>query len=153
MTDVQKHNKELIERYPFVAFKEYDFDTDSYHIAADEDYTSTWLDCMPRGWKKAFGEDLCRELKEALDEFQFTDKYVISQVKEKYGGLRWYDNGIPKGCRAWDVIGKYERISERTCCNCGKPATKISRGWICPWCDDCIVPGALYDDDIEETNG
>ena len=132
-----QHNKELVEKYPFLAFKEYDFDTDSYYIPDDYDYESTWLDGLPDGWVKAFGEDLCRELKEALDEYNYTDKYIIVQTKEKFGQARIYDNGIPEGCRAWDVIRKYERLSEVTCCKCGKPATKISTGWICPWCDDC----------------
>lgn len=135
--DIEK-NKELIEKYPFLAIKSYDFDNDVYYVPEDYDYSYTWLDDMPEGWKKAFGEDLCAELKEALDEYDYTDKYIVVEVKEKYGGLRWYDGGIPEGCKAWDVIRKYERLSETTCCHCGKPATKISTGWICPWCDDCV---------------
>ena len=49
--------------------------------------------------------------------------------------LRWYDFGNTEhGC---DIIHKYERISERTCVRCGKPATRITTGWICPYCDEC----------------
>lgn len=132
-------NKELVSKYPFLAFKEYNFDTDSYYIPDDYDYESTWLDSMPDGWRNAFGEQLCQELKEALDEFDYADKYIIVQIKEKFGGLRIYDNGIPRGCKVHDIISKYEDISEKTCIGCGKPATKISLGWICPWCDDCAV--------------
>lgn len=128
-------NKELIKKYPFIAIKEYDFDNDIYYI--DENSEFTWLDCMPDGWRIAFGEQLCEELKEALDEYDYTDKYVIIQVKEKFGELRIYDNGIPKGCRAWDVISKYTEMSRLTCHVCGKPATKISLGYILPWCDIC----------------
>ena len=36
------------------------------------------------------------------------------------------------------IIPKYEELSYHTCINCGKPATKRSTGWICPYCDDCI---------------
>ena len=35
-------------------------------------------------------------------------------------------------------IAKYEDLSYKTCISCGKPATKISKGWISPYCDDCI---------------
>lgn len=147
MSEHTEYNKKLAERYPFIVMKEYDPQTETFRIADDEDYSWTWLDCIPKGWKTAFGEKLCQELKEALDEFNYTDRYIVSQVKEKYGFLHWYDNGIPKGCRAWDVIKKYENISYHTCCKCGKPATKISRGWICPYCDDCATePEGAYDD-------
>lgn len=134
-------NKELVDKYPFLAFKKYnfDYDTDSYYIPYDYDYESTWLDAIPDGWRIAFGEQLCQELKDALDEYDYTDEYTILQIKEKYGCLRIYDNGIPIGCRVHDIIRKYERISEKTCIGCGKPATKISLGWICPWCDDCAA--------------
>ena len=38
----------------------------------------------------------------------------------------------------FEIIEKYENLSYHTCINCGKPATKISTGWICPYCDNCI---------------
>ena len=150
--EIIQKNKELIEKYPFLAIKKYDFDNDIYYIPDDYDYSATWLDGLPEGWITAFGEDLCRELKDALDEYNYTDKYIIIETKEKYGSMRIYDNGIPKGCRAWDVIEKYSKISEHTCFKCGEPATKISLGWICPWCDECAkkVGGRFADIDDEE---
>ena len=137
MTEREEHNKKLIEKYPFLAYKEYDFDNDVYYVPENYDYNFTWFDEIPDGWAKAFGEQLCEELKKALDECNYTDKYNIVQIKEKFGELRIYDGGIPKGCRAWDVIEHFSYLSSRTCISCGKPATKISLGWICPWCDDC----------------
>jgi len=132
-----KQNKELIAKYPFLALKSYDFDNDIYYIPDDYDYMVTWLDFMPEGWYKAFGLQLCEELKEALDEYNYADKYIIDEVKEKYGELRIYDTGIPQGCRVWDVIKKYTDLSRRTCITCGAPATKMSLGWISPYCDKC----------------
>ena len=52
--------------------------------------------------------------------------------------LHWYDSGTPKDSKIYDIIHKYEQISAKTCGVCGKPATKISKGWIYPYCDDCI---------------
>lgn len=133
----REKNRMLVEKYPFLAFKEYDFDNDCYYIPDDYDYSCTWLDGLPKGWVEAFGEQMCEEMKKALEEYDYVDKYIITDTKEKYGQLRIYDNGRPRGCRVWDVIQKYTDLSEHTCCSCGKPATKISLGWICPWCDEC----------------
>ena len=90
----------------------------------------TVLDDMPKGWKKAFGIQLAEDIKQELKQKNIKN-YNVQQVKEKYGGLRWYDN-----CRL-DCISKYERLSEITCGICGRPATKISTGWIYPYCDKC----------------
>ena len=98
----------------------------------------TELDAMDSGWRKAFGIQMCKEIKAELKKHKFLYKYRIVQIKEKFGGLRWYDAGIPKDSKIWDIIDKYTQISYKTCVVCGKPATKISKGWICPYCDDCI---------------
>jgi len=81
---------------------------------------------------------MCKEIKKELKKYNFLYKYRITQIKEKFGELRWSDSGIPKDSKVWGIIGKYSEISRKTCINCGKPATKISTGWISPYCDDCI---------------
>ena len=35
----------------------------------------------------------------------------------------------------YEIIKKYENLSRNTCISCGEPATKISDGWISPFCD------------------
>ena len=59
------------------------------------------------------------------------------QIKEKYGSLRWYDSGGNIEIMR-EIIPKYEEESLHTCICCGKLATKISKGWISPYCDKCI---------------
>ena len=73
-----------------------------------------------------------KELRQELIENNFLDKYYIFQIKEKFGGLRWYDNFDSQ------ALSKYEKLSFRTCISCGKPATRISMSWINPWCDNCV---------------
>lgn len=97
--------------------------------------TYTELDSMEIGWRRAFGIQMCKEIKVALKKNHYLYKYRITDIKEKFGGLRWYDAGAPK--EVYDIITKYEQISYRTCIMCGKPATYISRGWISPYCSDC----------------
>lgn len=98
----------------------------------------TELDAMEPGWRKAFGIQMCKELKQELKKHKFLYKYRIFQIKEKWGYLHWYDSGTPKDSKIYDIIHKYEQISAKTCGVCGKPATKISKGWIYPYCDNCI---------------
>ena len=98
-------------------------------------YEITWLDCLPKGWKKAFGKQICDELKDAIESNHLSN-YKVLQVKEKYGTLRWYDEGGNKN--TCNIIDKYEKISEKVCQLCGKPATHMSKGWIGYYCEDCI---------------
>ena len=88
-------NTELVERYPFLALR------NAWTADIIEDYDperdGTYLDEMPRGWKIAFGEQMCEELRNELLRWDYLDDYRILQVKEKYGTLHWYDNGIPSG--------------------------------------------------------
>ena len=106
----------------------------------DFDYSWTELDAMPDGWRKAFGEQMCFEIKSVLEETKDEEfEYRILQIKEKWGYLHWYDIGAPEDIynKLNTVIKKYEELSKRICVKCGAPATKISTGWISPWCDKC----------------
>ena len=55
------------------------------------DYEFTELDDMPDGWRIAFGEQMCAEIKQALLEEggeKLLNEYRILQIKEKYGLLK-----------------------------------------------------------------
>ena len=97
----------------------------------------TELDAMPSGWRKSFGIDMCKEIKRELKKHKgLLKNYRITQIKEKFGGLRWYDNGAPE--KIWrEIIPKYEAKSYKTCIECGKPAEYISVGWVSPYCGNC----------------
>ena len=101
----KEENKALIERFPFLM--PHNRFTDK--IPEDFDYHYTELDAMPDGWRIAFGEQMCQEIKDALIEIDYLEKYRITQIKEKYGMLRWYDFGASR--KIYDIISKYEGIS------------------------------------------
>lgn len=131
---IQKQNKKLIERYPFLLPRNRWTDK----VVKNYNYTYTELDAMPRGWKKAFGVILCEELRESLLENGFLEKYRITQIKEKYGGLRWYSNGCDEKMK--DIINKYEYLSEHICIECGKfDVSMFDDGWVSPYCDNCFI--------------
>lgn len=128
------NNKELVAKYPFMKYRS------MYTGKLSEDDRYTWFDEIPEGWRKAFGFEMVEELYQILKKANYVDKYEIAQIKEKFGALRWYSNGVPEEIRSEyrDWIMKYEYLSKRVCIICGAPATKISTGWISPFCDDCV---------------
>jgi len=128
----QKENKQLCEQYPFLLPRNIWTD----EIPKDFDYSYTELDAMPDGWRKAFGLQMCKELKQELIKINKMDEFRIVQIKEKFGELRFYTNWTTNEIEA--IINKYTELSRKTCINCGKPATVITTGWISPFCNDCI---------------
>ena len=109
------------------------------------DYPLQWIHCLTShtelddldsGWRKNFGIKICKDIRRQLIKEGRLFSYRITQIKEKYGELRWYDNGSSDEIQK--IIAKYEDISRRTCIICGKPATKISSGYVCPFCDEHI---------------
>lgn len=148
MIRTKEQNKSLCERFPFLipsnrwsGMRITEADGGGYwpgdpEAVPEYDYEFTELDDMPDGWRDAFGEQLCEELLEELKANDALDTYRITQIKEKFGMLRWYDSGNTK--HGYEIIGKYARLSMRTCILCGKPATRITLGWVSPYCDDCL---------------
>jgi len=128
-TKEQAKNFELIRQYPFLLPKNR-WDK-GYSLDTNFEYTElTW---MPEGWRKAFGNYMLKELKDALGDYIY--EYMVTDIKEKYGTLRWYDFGAPE--EAHKVISKFERLSANTCIVCGKNATHVTEGYILPLCDTC----------------
>ena len=137
-------NKELTARYPFLLPRNVFTD----EISEDYDYSWTRLDEVEEGWKELFLQ-MCKEIRDALIEANYLDKFRFSQIKEKWGALRIYHFGAPQ--KVIDIIRKYEKLSARTCVQCGKPAVKTTVGYILPYCTYCADKMARYEDlvDIE----
>jgi hypothetical protein len=93
-----------------------------------------WYRCIPIGWRKSFGIQLCKEIKQALKRYP-NNEFIITDIKEKYGSLNIYEYGSPD--EVHDIINKYEYISAHTCIECGRIATRRSKGYILPYCNDC----------------
>lgn len=144
---IKMENKRLCKRYPFLIPRNSWADQITWKYPKSkwhnyyEKYAYTELDAMPEGWRRAFGKQMCEEIREVLIKGKYLYDYRVVEVKEKFGGLRWYDNGAPSSIykELQDIICKYEMLSYRTCIRCGCPATKISRGWVSPFCDKCAA--------------
>lgn len=135
LEEIKQKNKELLEKYPWL----YPVSEYTGKPLENYDYSFTWMDDIPLGWNIAFGKQMVEELGALLEKYNYQGEYSICQIKEKFGGLRWYDNGFPtEGYEEYkEWLDKYEELSYKTCIDCGKPAKYFTRGWITPICEDC----------------
>ena len=80
------------------------------------------------GW-----EPLLRRLSEKLEKLDV----VASQVKEKFGTLRFYILGGTD--EAYEAITAAEEESASICEMCGEPGVLRSAGWWTTMCDTCYA--------------
>ena len=82
---------------------------------------------------------LCEDLEKLLGEH--LDSYRLVQIKEKFGTLRWYDNGnYPDHLYSaiQDRVYDAELESSRVCELCGKPGRlNTDRAWWQTLCEEC----------------
>ena len=91
---------------------------------------------MPFGFECGNGWfNLIYELSDKISKLDPNCKAV--QVKEKFGGLRFYTGATTK--EVYDLISEYESKSYKTCEDCGdtKTAKRRSTGWIYTLCNKC----------------
>lgn len=133
-------NKKLVKEYPFLLPRNVWTDK----VPKDYNYEYTIYDSIPKGWRKAFGKELLKELRESLVNNGCLDSFRFTQIKEKYGRLCLYNFGAPE--ETHNIINKYEFISEYICIRCGRPDTPIINnfGWYEPVCKCC------YDKQLKE---
>lgn len=126
-----EENKKIIEKYPFLAFHNYD---------GSIDYEGTWYDSMPRGWRIAFGDLMMDDIKACLEKDNYVDKFHIEDIKEKYGELRFYYSGVPESIfdELNNIIETYSTLSQNICIECGEiDVPEFKSGWIEPLCLKC----------------
>ena len=126
----------LVERWPTW------FNTrgDIRHTAMPRGFTNDdgWFDIL---WR------LCEDLEPLVAELEAAGgpKFEVLQVKEKFGGLRFYVN-----CRRNEAIRRRIGIaiqeSFHTCEVCGQPGTLREARWIKTLCDEHDANGQEVDD-------
>jgi rubrerythrin len=98
-----------------------------------------WLEQLPIGWRIAFGNQLADDVIALTKKYNFENEYEVLQIKEKFGGLRWYAGHVPQEMYAEhsDLIKKYEEMSYYICVICGRPAKAPQTMFDQPICDEC----------------
>jgi len=95
--------------------------------------------CVSEGWWPII-ETLCSNIQSHTDWWNknrenrpIVEQVVVAQIKEKFGGLRFYYEGGD------DQISGMVRMAEawanNTCENCGAPGKRREGGWIKTLCD------------------
>jgi hypothetical protein len=101
------------------------------------------------GGQKIITQEMIDEAKAKLDE-EAAKVPVASQIKEKFGGLRFYVNGATD--KHWNYIHFAESISYTICEDCGAPGKRYTDGWHKVLCDvHAEMEGRVeeYEDDLE----
>jgi hypothetical protein len=92
--------------------------------------------CM--GWGMSCGDGwfkLLDELSANLEPLNI----VAAQVKEKFGGLRFYIEGCDESVydKVYALIDEAEHQSYKICETCGKDGELRQGGWMVTACDEC----------------
>lgn len=93
-----------------------------YEIDLDRRYGNN----IPRGWIPMLEQIFVKLIEAGWDR-------KVLQIKEKFGGLRFYFNQNVDGLE--EIVTKYDN-SEKICYFCGEPSTKVIDGWISYRCDE-----------------
>lgn len=86
-----------------------------------------------KGWEKLY-----KPIIEYIEKYNEThdEKIEIRQIKEKFGGLRFYARPYTDELRK--MIGEAEAESYTVCEECGKKCKQINKGgWIYTLCEEC----------------
>ena len=94
----------------------------------DQELGMDWvLSCVGPGWK-----DILVRLINDLEQLGWNGQ--LCQVKEKFGGLRFYINAASDA--VWKRIAQAEEESYETCETCGQPGKLRRIGWWKTLCDE-----------------
>lgn len=94
------------------------------------------IDCGD-GWYWLI-DKLCEELQNSIDKtYPASPQVVAAQVKEKFGGLRFYINGGTD--EQYGAIHFAESLSYYICEECGslENVSRTEKGWIRTLCEKC----------------
>ena len=85
-------------------------------------------------------ESLCANIQSHTDWWNknretrpVVEQVVVAQIKEKFGGLRFYYEGGDDKIQG--MVRMAEAWADAVCEDCGAPATKKTTGWIRNVCD------------------
>lgn len=90
---------------------------------------------VDKGWWPII-ESLCSNIQHYLNwknkESEIVPQVVVAQIKEKFGGLRFYYDGGDDRVRG--MVSMAESWADKSCETCGAPGTSGGKGWIKTLC-------------------
>ena len=132
-------DKALCKKYPKI-FRDRNKSMQETCMCWGFDHGDGWFDIMDAACKNIQHHVDWKRKQEPYasmsdEEFDEVHQPVASQVKEKFGGLRFYIDGADDYVSG--VVSMAESMSYRTCENCGSPGKSGGKGWIKTLCNSC----------------
>ena len=128
-----EQRKKLIEVYPYLLPR--NLWTDEVSPDYNYDHIRGEFE-LPPGWERLFLL-YCMHLKPILMKHNYVDKFRFTQIKEKSGRIRLYDNGAPMEAHNLEQI--FYTLSGGICEYCGKKAVYETHGWIEVLCKEHVT--------------
>jgi len=128
-------DQQLVEKYPEI-FRD-------RHAPMTQTAMCWGFDCGD-GWYQIL-DSLCGQIQNHIDwnnknfekgyaQYKQVPQVVATQVKEKFGGLRFYYDGGDDQIHG--MVRMAESWAANTCEECGAPGTMRHGGWVRTLCDD-----------------
>ena len=117
--------KKLIEKFPKI-FRDVGLTPQESCMAFGCECDDGWFDLL---------NELCTEIQVYLDKNKNCKQVVAAQVKEKFGGLRFYYDGGDEVTETF--VMRAEQESEKICEKCGKEGTIGGKSWLKCLCKNC----------------
>ena len=133
-------DKQLCEKYPLL-FKDRHADMRTTAMCWGFEHGDGWY---------AIVDSLCATIQYHVDSLRYQHRemsqeafdeehqVVAAQVKEKFGGLRFYVDGGDDW--VYGAISMAESMSYKTCEVCGAPGVTRGTGWVQTTCDEHSKP-------------
>jgi len=106
--------------------------TEKYPAMFSEPYGGI---AVGKGWWPIL-QALCSNIQHYLNwknkESEVVSQVVVAQIKEKFGGLRFYYDGGDDCIQG--MVSMAESWADKSCETCGAPGTSGGRGWIKTLC-------------------
>lgn len=152
----EEHTKELTDKFPWIT------PTDGYGIGVGDG----WFDLLyvlcgniHNGIK--YDNECIQRYKEQPEGFTWKPHHTlleyprVDQIKEKFGGLRFYCSTPSEGCRyeLKGMIQMAESMSFRICEVCGNKGETRDHAWKRTLCDVCEEENNRKESEFAKTRG
>ena len=108
-------------------------------LVEDFPFLDGWEGSVGPGWLpllRRVATVIEAEVKKAGPLYELRQPYKVGQIKEKFGGLRFYWDDFSNEA-IYQAIQAAENLSYTICEDCGDTGTRHSDGWIKTVCDPC----------------
>lgn len=101
------------------------------------------------GWWNLL-KHLCHTIQNHIDQNKDCPQVVVSQIKEKFGSLRFYYDGGDSFVDG--AVSLAESMAGGLCEECGAPGKRTRGGWVRTLCDFHLVEKAAFESEPDENS-